>query len=112
MGQCGAWESMELRVQPGILKPEGEKPVRGQIMKECECLVSKFEFYIEGSWEPFMIFNRLCPCGSVDKESAYNVGDQGSIPGLGRSSGERRGYPLQYSGLENSMGHKELDTIE
>ena len=43
------------------------------------------------------------PCGSAGKESAYNVGDQGSIPGLGRSPGEGKGYPLQYSGLENSM---------
>ena len=37
------------------------------------------------------------------KESAHNVGDLGSIPELGRSPGERKGYPLQYSGLENSM---------
>ena len=43
------------------------------------------------------------PCGSADKESACNVGDLGSIPGLGRSPGERNGYPLQYPGLENSM---------
>ena len=45
---------------------------------------------------------RLCfkgllgfPCGSADKESACNVGDLGSIPGLGRSPGEEKGYPLQ-----------------
>ena len=37
------------------------------------------------------------------KESAYNVGDLGLIPGLGRFPGEGNGYPLQYSGLENSM---------
>ena len=46
------------------------------------------------------------PGGSAGKESAYNVGDLGNlgpIPGLGRSSGEGNGYPLQYSGLENSM---------
>ena len=42
------------------------------------------------------------PCGSAGKES-YNVGDLGSIPGLGRSPGNGKGYPLQYSGLENSM---------
>ena len=42
-------------------------------------------------------------CGSADKESACNVGDLGSIPRLGRSPGEGNGYPLQYSGLENSM---------
>ena len=39
----------------------------------------------------------------VGKESACNVGDLGSIPGLGRSSGEGIGYPLQYSDPENSM---------
>ena len=37
------------------------------------------------------------------KESACNAGDPGSIPGLGRSPGEGKGYPLQYSSLENSM---------
>ena len=41
--------------------------------------------------------------GSAGRECAYNVGDLGSIPGLGRSPGEGKGYPLQYSGLENSM---------
>ena len=43
------------------------------------------------------------PCGSTGKESACNVGDLGSIPGLGRSLGGGKGYPLQYSGLENSV---------
>ena len=43
------------------------------------------------------------PCGSAGKESACNAGDLGSIPELGRSPGEGKGYPLQYSGLENSM---------
>ena len=43
------------------------------------------------------------PCGSAGKESACNAGDLGLIPGLGRSSGEGKGYPLQYSGLENSI---------
>ena len=43
------------------------------------------------------------PCGSTGKESACNIGDLGSIPGLGRYPGEGNGYPLQYSGLENSM---------
>ena len=43
------------------------------------------------------------PHSSAGKESACNVGDLGSIPGLGRSPGEGKGYPLQYSGLENSM---------
>ena len=43
------------------------------------------------------------PCGSAGKESAYNAGDLGSIPRSGRSPGEGKGYPLQYSSLENSM---------
>ena len=43
------------------------------------------------------------PCGSAGKESVCNEGDLSSIPGLGRSPGEWKGYPLQYSGLENSM---------
>ena len=58
------------------------------------------------------------PSGSAGKESTCNVGDLGSIPGLGRSLGEGNGYLLQYSGLENSIdwyspwGHKESDTTE
>jgi len=59
----------------------------------------------------------LSLCGSAGKESTCNAGDLGLIPGLGRSSGEGKGYPLQYSGLENSMdcivhGVTELDTTE
>ena len=44
------------------------------------------------------------PSGSEGEKSACNVGDLGSIPGLGRFPGEGNGYPLQYSCLENSMG--------
>ena len=44
--------------------------------------------------------------GSDSKESACNVGDPSSVPGLGRSPGEGHGYPLQYSGLENYMGEE------
>ena len=43
------------------------------------------------------------PCASAGKESASNAGDLASISGLGRSAGERNSYPLQYSGLENSI---------
>ena len=53
------------------------------------------------------------PDSSFSKESAYSAGDLGLIPGLGRSPGEGKGSPLQYSGLENSMdnpwGRKESD---
>ena len=58
------------------------------------------------------------PGDSAGKESTCNVGDLGLIPGLGRSPGEGKGYPLQYSGLDNSLdcispwGLKKLDTTE
>ena len=63
------------------------------------------------------------PDGLDGKASAYNVGDRGSIPGLGRSPGEGIGNPLQYSCLEKSLeqrslegyspwGRNELDTTE
>ena len=53
------------------------------------------EFYITNT--------RGFPGGSDGKESAYNAGDLGSIPGSGRSPGEGNGNPLQYSSLENPM---------
>ena len=43
------------------------------------------------------------PVGSAGKESTCNAGDLRLVPGLERSHGEGKGYPLQYSGLENSM---------
>ena len=45
------------------------------------------------------------PCGSAGKEFTCNARDLGLIPGLGRSPGEGIGYPLQYSGLENSRDY-------
>ena len=66
-------------------------------------------------WQPTPVFLNF-PCGSAGKESAHKVGDLRSILGLGRSPGEGKGYPLQYSGLENSMkspwGCKGSDTTE
>ena len=50
-----------------------------------------------------MISNHFLPGGSDGKMSAYNVGDLGSIPGLGKSSGEGNGNPLHYSRLENPV---------
>ena len=58
------------------------------------------------------------PWGLSGKDStcSADAGDLGLILGLGRSPGEGKGYPLQYSGLENSMdcpwGHKESDMTE
>ena len=76
----------------------------------CVCVCVYIYAYIQGF-----------PCGSAGKQSSCNVGDLGLIPGLGRSPGERKGYPLQYSGLENSMdcivmgsqrvGHKRTERL-
>ena len=49
-----------------------------------------------------MSLSECLPCGSHGKESACNVGDQGSVPELGRSTGEGNGNPLQDSCQENS----------
>ena len=69
-------------------------------------------------------WEEICfPGDSDSKESTYNVGDLGSIAGLGRFPGEGHGNPLQYSWLENphaqrslsgyhQWGHKESDTTE
>ena len=65
-----------------------------------------FSFHTPALWRCFC--KNLClglglPGGSAGKESACKAGDLGSISELGRSPGEGKGYPLQYSGLENSM---------
>ena len=65
-----------------------------------------FLFCISSLWEWQLAIwegTRGFPCGSAGRESACNAGDLGSIPVLGRSPRERKGYPLQYSGLENSL---------
>ena len=57
---------------------------------------------LKRKWQLTPIFLGF-PCDSAGKESACNAGDLGPIPGLGRSPGEGNSYPLEYSGLENSM---------
>ena len=52
------------------------------------------------------------PGGSDSKESACNAGDLGSVPGLGRSLGERNSNPLQYSCLENPHGQRNLAGLQ
>ena len=60
---------------------------------------------LSNSWVDVTIHQNIMdfPGGSDGKVSAYNVGDLGSIPGLGRSSGEGNGNPVEYSCLENPM---------
>ena len=64
----------------------------------CKLSVSIFLYIITNSLSSLGF-----PCGSADKESACNAGDLGLILGSGRSPGEGKLYPVQYSGLENSM---------
>ena len=54
-------------------------------------------------WTIFKVFIEFVTGSSAGKESTYNAGDLGLIPGLGRSTEEGKGHPLQYPGLENSM---------
>ena len=80
--------------------PWGHKRVR-------QDLATKHKQTLLPPWTP-QNYNHLestwvFPGGSDGKEFACSGGDLGWIPGLGRSPGERKGYLLQYSGLENSM---------
>ena len=97
---CGRWVDPAHR--PGA-RPQISEPVRGGGQ-------ARGDFETPSSTErPTALFLKSLttplPGDSDSKESAYNVGDLGSIPGLGRSPGEGKGYPLQYSGLENSVDH-------
>ena len=65
-----------------------------RVQGSCPCSGAKVSYF-------FFFFRRL-PCSSNDKQSACEAEDQRSIPGLGSSSGEGNGNPLQYSCLENS----------
>ena len=53
-----------------------------------------------------------CGGGSDGKESAYNAGHLGSIPGLGRAPGEEHGNPFQDTGLENPMDREEPEGLQ
>ena len=64
---------------------------------------NKWSYYYYQSNRFALKFKWGFPCGSAGKESTCNVGDLGSVPGLGRCPGEQKGYPLQYSGPEISM---------
>ena len=67
----------------------------------------KFQLYARHCTEGLPVIRQLpihsLPCGSDGKQSVHDVGDLGSIPGLGRSPEDRNSNPLQYSCLENPM---------
>ena len=85
-----------------------------EIQRRC-FLIGPSQWIRQGKTARYLNFR--FPGGSAGKETICNAGDLDSIPGLGRSPGEGNSYPVQYSGLENSMGcivHgiEELDTTE
>ena len=85
------------------LPREPQSPQASRV-PELDPLLSTREETVNQSKDTFGL-----PCDSAGEESACNVGDWGSIPGLGRSPGEGNSYRLQDSGLENSMeyaGHE------
>ena len=98
------------------LKKTLESPLDGKEIKDLLQQEINPEYSLEGPWFDSWVGklrwrrDRLptpvllgFPCSSPGKESACNPGDLGLILRLGRSPGEGKGYPLQYSGLENSM---------
>ena len=90
------FESRSLIHQPtgrGVSKLKGKLAVRSSVCCKARETVMNWKYLL-----PYRGF----PGGSVGKESTRNAGHLGSIPELRRSPGEGNGYPLQYSGLENS----------
>ena len=95
-----------------ILEPRKIKPTTSDILLDI-CI---WNIYV-ALCKSILLYLTSAPGGSAGKESACNVGDPGSIPGLGGSPGEGNGYPLQHSGLENYMDYspwrlKESDMTE
>ena len=105
-----------------LIKPEN--PLTVVLYKECCSLVLDLPamqgtpawfLWQEDPWRrdrlPTPLFLVL-PGGWDGRESIWNVGDLGSIPGLGRSPGGGRGNPLRYSCLENPHGQRSLDRLQ
>ena len=86
------WGTEHTQLPPDILGPSRTDP---HLIHLCMYHTHSISLLWVSKWLPLW---------SASKESACNVGELGLIPGLGISPGERKGYPLQYSGLENSMG--------
>ena len=83
---CKSWFMLDLKdIQQGFIS------------------VTSVHLWLKWAETEFFIVAMGFPDSSAGKESALNAGDHSLIPGSGRSPGEGKGYPLQYSGLENSM---------
>ena len=91
---CDFFMKSEAEGQPGGAQSSWSLETRGPVC--CSSVPAP------GVRKESVFFRGGFPCGSAGKESACNTRDLDLIPGLGRSPGEGKGYPLQYSGLENS----------
>ena len=101
------WSHEEFMTLPPYTHIPGASLISQLVKNRLQCRRSWFDSWVEKiCWRrdrlPPPVFLGF-PCGLAGKESACNVGDPSSIPGLGRSPGEGKAYTLQYSGLENSM---------
>ena len=103
-----ACSSLVVGDKDGIVQTDKKNNnIPSYILKENRGLIHGNGWQVTFKWES-VIFQVGFSCGLAGKESACNARDLGSIPGLGRSPGEGKGYPLQYSGLENSMGSQRV----
>ena len=105
LGRCPG-EMKGYPLQYSVLENSMEPEEPGRLRSMGLQRVTEQQYFTTHYWSrdrlPTPVFLGF-PCGSAVKVSACNVGDLVSTPGLGRSPGEMKGYPLQYSGLENSM---------
>ena len=86
--------------RPGVLRFLGSQRVRHDWATE----LNWTELKLTGGWNnEYNQIPKSFPGGSAGRESACNMGDLSSVPGVVRALGEGNSYPLQYSGLENSM---------
>ena len=115
------WDLPRSRVKPVSPALAGRfftaEPLRKPWNHFYKCVLSRGYILSAAPFYLSIAFSSGFPRSSAGKESTCNVGDLGFIPGLGRSLGEGKGYPLQYSGLRipwtvYPWGHKELDTNE
>ena len=95
---------------PGDLPDPGSEPtsltspvLAGEFFTTSTAREASFHLLTSNPNKNIYYLMRASLLAQLVKESACNVRDLGLIPGLGRSPGEGKGYPLQYSGLENSM---------
>ena len=102
-----SWESFILHNKP--LSIVCEFMLMRSLLEDGNWLPEESAMWLEGwSFQPCSLDLRGFPGGSDGKESAWNVGDLGSILGLGRSSGEGHSNPLQCSYLDNPHGQRSL----